>query len=146
MTAPCGCKASLVVTGGRDFGAKPRIRKDESRIAFEARIAIAQRQRLFVFETLDNIRFEHGVARIAEGGATGADRVARDWAKSRGVPCRTYEARWNTYGRSAGPMRNVEMLRKENPDFVLAFPGHTGTADCCRQAAAMGIEVRRVQL
>lgn len=77
---------------------------------------------------------------IIEGGARGADELARAWAQARGVPCTTVCADWHSHGRSAGPRRNAAML-KLYPTLVLAFPGGRGTADMVRRALRAGIEV-----
>lgn len=81
------------------------------------------------------------ITEIAEGGADGADMHAQEWAFIRGIPCQTYEADWRLYGKSAGPIRNAQMLREFAPDAVIAFPGGRGTADMIRQARAAGVRV-----
>lgn len=78
---------------------------------------------------------------IIEGGANGADRLAREWAKSSGIPVQTFEADWSKYGRRAGPLRNYKMLVEGKPDGVIAFPGGTGTFDMINQAMKKGIKV-----
>lgn len=80
---------------------------------------------------------------LIEGGANGADRLARDWAVSRGIHVATVEALWENYGKAAGPIRNEAMLLLK-PDLVIAFPGGAGTANMVKQAEAAGIEVRRI--
>jgi hypothetical protein len=92
-----------------------------------------------VFAVLDRVHGERGVRGIIEGGATGADALARAWAAERGVRCVTVPADW-TLGRRAGPLRNATMVAMR-PDGVVAFPGGRGTADCCAQARAAGIKV-----
>lgn len=82
---------------------------------------------------------------LIEGGAAGADRLARCWAVEHGVPVVTYAADWQAHGRSAGPRRNQFMLEDGKPDLVLAFPGGSGTADMCRRAKRAGIPVRQLQ-
>lgn len=77
-----------------------------------------------VFDALDRLK----PTEIAQGGATGADRLARIYARQNNVPCRTWRADWKQYGRAAGPIRNEQMLLDFDPDLVLAFPGGTGTA------------------
>jgi YspA, cpYpsA-related SLOG family len=62
------------------------------------------------------------VTLVIEGGALGADRLAREWAIRHGVPFLTFEADWQTYGRSAGPIRNTVMLEEGKPDLAGAFP------------------------
>lgn len=82
---------------------------------------------------------------IINGGATGADRLAEEWAERHGVPVETYWAYWKTHGRAAGPIRNQRMLDEGKPDLVVAFPGGRGTADMVRRARAAGVEVVEVK-
>lgn len=64
---------------------------------------------------------------VATGGATGADTLGIEWALSQEINCRIYPAKWNLYGRSAGPKRNYEMFHDFKPDYLVAFPGGKGT-------------------
>lgn len=81
---------------------------------------------------------------IIEGGARGADRLAKAWAHMTGIRVLTYPAKWDVYGRRAGYLRNREMLEHGCPDLVVAFPGGRGTADMVRQARAAGVPVMEV--
>lgn len=58
---------------------------------------------------------------VVEGGAHGADRLAKQAAKSLGLEVREYSADWDTHGLQAGFKRNQEMLDVEHPDLVWAF-------------------------
>jgi hypothetical protein len=58
---------------------------------------------------------------IIEGGARGADSLARSVAKELGLQYRTYPANWKEHHRAAGPIRNRKMLKDEDPDRVIAF-------------------------
>lgn len=78
---------------------------------------------------------------IIEGGARGADRLARNYAKVMDIPCETYDAEWDKYGRGAGPIRNKRMLIEGKPDLVVAFPGGGGTANMIEQSRKAGIRV-----
>ncbi|HWY35733.1 MAG TPA: DUF2493 domain-containing protein [Nitrosopumilaceae archaeon] len=71
---------------------------------------------------------------VIQGGAKGADRLARVWAMTKGIEPITVDAEWTKHGRAAGPIRNREMLDKYPNAFVIAFPGDRGTADCVRAA------------
>jgi hypothetical protein len=82
-----------------------------------------------------------GVACIIEGAASGADHMAFNWAKDRGVEVLEFSADWKTHGKSAGPMRNRQMLNDGQPTAVVAFPGGRGTADMIRAAKAVGLPV-----
>ena len=81
---------------------------------------------------------------IIHGNAAGADDLADAWAKANHVPVMPFSADWGTFGRSAGPKRNQEMLDKGKPDLVVAFPGGKGTADMARRASAAKIPIRFV--
>jgi hypothetical protein len=87
-----------------------------------------------VFAALHGLAEQHGWLTIIEGGARGADRLAREWARLCYHGLVTIEAEWNQYGRKAGPLRNERMIVSGKPDLVLAFPGNDGTADMVRRA------------
>jgi len=85
---------------------------------------------------------------IIEGGARGADQMARNFAGAAGFNFVTYPADWIRRGIRAGPERNQRMLDEGKPDLVLAFhhdlSASKGTADMVRRATAAGVEVRVV--
>ena len=61
---------------------------------------------------------------VIEGGAKGADECAALWAWSNrvhGVRHEQYKADWDRYGKSAGYIRNQQMLDEGKPDLVVAF-------------------------
>lgn len=85
---------------------------------------------------------------VIHGNARGADGIAKWFARHMGITERGYDAKWGLYGKSAGPIRNQEMLDKEHRpdepiDLVLAFPlpGSIGTYDMMRRAEAAGIRI-----
>ena len=100
-----------------------------------------------LYEVLDAIRNRapHDAMVVIQGGATGADYLARQWAMDRCVPYENYPADWKKYGRSAGPLRNDRMIAVGRPDLVVAFPGGRGTADMVRRAHAAEITVYNVE-
>lgn len=82
---------------------------------------------------------------IVTGCARGADAAAVDWAKSNLLSYRVYEAEWERHGPNyAGPIRNQEILDKERPNLLIAFPGYRGTADMIRRAKRAKIEIRKM--
>ena len=48
---------------------------------------------------------------ILSGRASGADRLGEMYAREKGYKIEYYPADWETYGRSAGPIRNEQMAR-----------------------------------
>lgn len=95
---------------------------------------------------LGGIDNKQGIGVIIEGGARGADRMAREFAEWRGIPVETFNADWGKYPRAAGPIRNKQMLVEGKPDLVVAFPGGKGTANMIRQAKKAGIEVFEAEI
>jgi hypothetical protein len=92
---------------------------------------------------LDRLHAELKITAIMQGGATGVDAFAREWA-ARKPEVHRYVCRadWDRYGPAAGPIRNARML-EWGPDLVVAFPGGTGTADMVSKAKAAGVRVIR---
>lgn len=100
----------------------------------------------YVWSVLDQLHAHIAIAKVVQGGATGADGAARGWAMSRGVPCVTVDADWNRHGRAAGPIRNQQMLDEHKPDLVVGFPGGAGTRDMLSRARKAGRRVERYDL
>lgn len=81
----------------------------------------------------------NGEFAIIEGGARGADRLARQWGINNGLCVLTSEANWLSYGKTAGHVRNAWMLKYGQPTHAIGFPGGTGTANMTRQLQAAGV-------
>ena len=98
-----------------------------------------------VWRMLDKLHAETPFTAIIQGGAGGADRLAKEWARTK-PEIERYECRaeWEKYGRSAGPRRNARMLEWK-PDVVIAFEGGRGTANMVTQAKAAGVRVIEVE-
>lgn len=113
----------ILVCGGRDY---------DDRSALHGALSVL----VHVLGGRDKVIIIHGAAR-------GADTLAKRWAENNNVRQYGFPAQWDEYGKSAGPIRNREML-KEDPYVVLAFPGGTGTADMVSVAREAGVKVIEV--
>lgn len=67
---------------------------------------------------LKNIRKEYKII-IISGGAKGADKLGERYAHENRMKCIYYYPDWERYGKSAGPRRNSEMVKKA--DYVICF-------------------------
>lgn len=94
-----------------------------------------------VFRVLDWMHAEKEIAVVIHGAASGADTLADAWAKARGIETMPFDAQWKKHGKSAGPIRNRQMIVSGKPDAVVAFPGGRGTANMIDQARNAGISV-----
>lgn len=83
---------------------------------------------------------------IIDGAAKGADSLGHELALQLKIPSLRFPARWDTYGKGAGPKRNQQMLDEGHPTLVLAFHDdleHSkGTKDMVRRAQKAGVPVR----
>lgn len=50
------------------------------------------------------------IVKIISGGARGADMLGENFARKKGYELKRFPAKWMTYGKLAGPIRNREML------------------------------------
>lgn len=89
-------------------------------------------------------RHEHNGVILIHGNAPGADSLADMVGRELGFwvwPC---PAMWNKHGKSAGPIRNVEMAESSMPHEIIAFPGGSGTEHMIKTAERFNIPVTRV--
>jgi YspA, cpYpsA-related SLOG family len=118
----------VLVTGSRDWDAEEILR--------QAMIAAA-----FRGPGERDLTVVHGAC------PTGADAMADAWAEDYGFPAERHLADWTGYGKSAGFIRNAEMVTL-GADLCLAFykqgAGNKGTDHCASLAEKAGIPVRRV--
>lgn len=114
----------ILICGGRDF-----------------------KDRDFLFQTLDGLHKRIGlISTVIQGGAPGADSMAKEWATKNHIFSETFYANWRKYGRSSGFLRNERMLAEGKPGLVIAFPtGGPGTKDMIHQANRAGIPVEIFQ-
>lgn len=103
-------------------------------------------------DAVSRSRWNGLITRVVSGGQKrydrkqrtyyGADYWGERWAFARDIPVDRYPADWNKHGRSAGPIRNQQMI-DTNPDGVIAiWDGQSAdTRDLISRAKAAGIEV-----
>jgi YspA, cpYpsA-related SLOG family len=111
----------VLVCGGRDYG-----------------------DLMALFRTLDGLHAACSFSEVIEGGARGADTMAGQWARARGIELRIFPAEWQRYGRAAGFERNRRMLVEGRPEMVVAFAGGAGTRMMVGLARQAGVKVMEV--
>lgn len=111
--------------------------------------------RRWLYRVLGAANVVRKITCIIEGEASGADRMAREWAEEHNVRVDPYPAKWddidrpgavvrtNKFGKKydvlAGHVRNTQMLREGRPDKAIGFPGGSGTQDMARQCLEYGL-------
>ena len=81
----------IVVAGSRDYE-----NYEEVKTYIEACIRELQKKNTLIF---------------LSGGCRGVDMLGERYAKENGFPIERYPANWKKYGKSAGPKRNLQMVR-----------------------------------
>lgn len=82
---------------------------------------------------------------VVYGAAPGVDWIAHEWAVEHGHTAEPHAAQWGKYGKTAGPLRNQEMVNT-GATLALAFPaagsqGKGGTWDLIHRAADAGMSI-----
>lgn len=122
----------VVVTGGRNYNDRDAI-----------------------YAALDALHERYTITTLREGGAAGVDTICGEWADLRGVQRQRMPADWSNitvsgavvrqgkygaYNARAGHDRNQSMLDTEpKPQYGVAFPGGTGTADMTKRMRDAGL-------
>lgn len=87
----------------------------------------------YVYMNLNKLYMNYNIDLIITGGASGVDTLAVQWADEHDIPSKIFPANWSLHGKSAGSIRNQQMIDLE-PDLVVAFPGGKGTEDMVQRA------------
>jgi len=77
------------------------------------------------------------ITRVFCGGASGADKLGRQWAESKDIPVDSYPANWKLYGRAAGPIRNQDMAHDCDRVIVFWDGKSKGTQNMIESAQAL---------
>lgn len=99
------------------------------------------------FPLIENVikSYPKEITEFVEGDSRGADKIAGYLCRQLGYKVTPEPARWDLYSHKAGPIRNRLMLKKYNPDVVLAFHNdikHSkGTKDMIKAALKAGKRV-----
>lgn len=128
----------VIIAGCRDFKDYPRLEMEID----------------FMLQNLNTIdteivsgkqctKIKHGLGKHEKYGA---DYLGEVYARAKGINIIPFEADWNRFGKSAGPVRNREMA--EYATHLIAFPSKksTGTRNMISSANEMGLKVYVVEI
>lgn len=87
---------------------------------------------------------------IVSGHASGADSLGEKMAKAYKYPLKIFPAEWDTYGKSAGVIRNKQMAQyasEADRGILIAFPiGESrGTRNMIELAKRYGLEIEVIE-
>jgi len=119
-----GLEFRVIVCGGRNYGWQMNANRTKTVNKVEVE---------YLFRKLDLLKnaVEGIIGRqlvIIQGEADGADAWAKKWAEINSIETIDFPANWDTHKKSAGFIRNKQMLDEGKPELVIAFKGGNGTA------------------
>ncbi|WP_107333879.1 SLOG family protein [Klebsiella pneumoniae] len=91
-------------------------------------------------------RFPRDEVVILEGGDAGCNYLAFLYALRRGIPCLTFPADWDNKGKSAGFIRNAEMMAAATHCVTFWDGESKGTGDVVRRIAEYHVSYRSVTI
>lgn len=86
---------------------------------------------------MDNNRTSHFVL----GDAKGVDTEALVYCKENDFSFEVHQANWKTFGRSAGVLRNQQMIENADMLFYFRYNKSPGTTDVIDRARNIGLPV-----
>lgn len=86
------------------------------------------------------------VSEVVCGGASGIDASGARYAKVMGIPCRVFDADWDTHGRAAGPIRNSYMAKYADALILIWDGSSKGSADMLKKAKSKELQVYEINL
>lgn len=109
----------LIVAGGRDFDDYEKLRHN-----------------------INAFRSWYDVDEIVSGCASGADKLGEKYALLHGLKIKQFPADWSKHGKSAGPIRNKQMV--EYADACICFWDNEskGTKSMINLAMAKGLVLK----
>lgn len=78
---------------------------------------------------------------IVTGCAAGVDALARQYARSQGIPCEEKKALWKSLHGAAGPIRNTQIVAACTHMLAMPDKASKGTWDSYNKAKSAGKHV-----
>lgn len=97
-----------------------------------------------LYEKCDIILQHCADIEVVSGGASGADYIGEQYAKSRGFKLKVFHAEWEKYGKSAGHLRNTSMSLYADGCIAFWDGASRGTKDMIQQAKDHGLKTRTI--
>jgi hypothetical protein len=99
----------------------------------------------FVVDVISKIHQTNPIQLLVNGACRGADECSSFTSRKLHIPYKELPADWKQYAKSAGPIRNHEMLDTFHPTDVAAFHDNikssAGTRHMCAIAKRQGLRV-----
>jgi hypothetical protein len=82
------------------------------------------------------------ITEVISGMASGVDELAVRYAKENNLPLQEFWAEWNSYGKSAGPIRNRQMASSADALIAIWDGKSRGTKNMIDEATKKGLKIK----
>jgi len=93
-----------------------------------------QLDNLYTFMEYHIEKYAWEITEVVSGRAKTVDTLGERWANDRFIPIAYFPANWKEYGKSAGPIRNQEMIDYAEAAIYFWDGKSKGTLDCINRA------------
>jgi hypothetical protein len=80
------------------------------------------------------------ITEVVSGCAAGTDSLGEKYAGFHNIPIKQFPAKWNKYGRAAGPIRNKEMAEYADGLIAISVNDSRGTANMIQNAKRLNLK------
>ena len=90
------------------------------------------------YELLKQTLSKLEISLLVSGGSKGADSLGEQYANANNIPTKIFLPDWNKHGKSAGMLRNTDIINEA--EIVVAFwdQNSKGTLDSINKAEKLG--------
>ena len=132
----------------RDFLSARRRAETEIMVPAGTKIAFSggtdYNEHQVIWDALDRARAKFPDMVLLHGGSkTGAERIAANWATSRGVTEVPFQPNFKKYSRTVAPFKRNDQLIETMPNGLILFPGGGIQGNIADKARKLGIPVWR---
>ena len=85
-----------------------------------------------VYRAIERSGFE--ITEVLCGCARGVDTIGKKWGDHHGIPVKEFPPDWDLYGKSAGPIRNTQMVMDADCLIAVWDGVSKGTKNCIQTA------------
>lgn len=89
-------------------------------------------------KALESLRGEFNIVEVVSGGARGVDKSGEYWASEMNIPIKRMVAKWDDYGKSAGPLRNRAMAQHGDALLLIWDGVSKGSASMKHEMSKLG--------
>lgn len=92
-----------------------------------------------VYKAVNQSGFE--ITEVVSGTARGVDRLGEEWGEANNISIKKFPANWDSYGKRAGYMRNIQMAEYAESLVALWDGESKGTKHMIDIAKSKGLSV-----